>query len=223
METTYNNLGEWTIRTVIDFIKTHKYVWMALYFVVFVTAFFIIEKAVPAEGYWVTDLPIDEHIPFIPQFVIFYVLWYPLFVAVGVPLMILDGDAFKRYMYFTMAALTLSLLFCAIIPNGQNLRPSDMEISGLSTWLLAKIWLADTNTNVFPSMHVIGCIGAVAGAYDSEIFKKWRWVILLLAILIGLSTVFVKQHALIDAAGAVIFAVPIFFAVYSRRFFGKKK
>jgi len=191
--------------------------------VVFVIAFFIIEKKAPTEGYWVTDLPIDDKIPFIPQFIIFYVLWYPLFVAVGVPLMIFDGDAFKRYMYFTMAALTLSLVFCVIVPNGQNLRPADMEVDGFSTWLLSKIWSADTNTNVFPSMHVLGCIGAVAGAFDSGIFKKWRWVIVAFAVLISASTVFVKQHALIDAAGAAAFAVPIFFAVYSRRFFMKKK
>ncbi|NCB50804.1 MAG: hypothetical protein EOM54_02810 [Clostridia bacterium] len=189
----------------------------------FITAFFIIEKEAPTQGYWVTDLPIDDRIPFIPQFIIFYVLWYPLFVAVGIPLMIFDGDAFKRYMYFTMVSLTLSLVFCVIVPNGQNLRPADMEIGGFSTWLLSKIWLADTNTNVFPSMHVIGCIGAVAGAFDSGIFKKWRWVILVFAVLISLSTVFVKQHAIIDAAGAFAFAVPIFFAVYSRRFLVEKK
>lgn len=190
---------------------------------VFVTAFFIIEKEAPTEGYWVTDLPIDDKIPFIPQFIVFYVLWYPLFVAVGVPLMIFDGNAFKRYMYFTMAALTLSLVFCVIVPNGQDLRPADMEVSGFSTWLLSKIWSADTNTNVFPSMHILGCIGAVAGAFDSGIFKKWRWVIVVFAVLISASTVFVKQHAVIDTVGAALFAVPIFFAVYSQRFFTKKQ
>ena len=196
---------------------------MVLYFLAFVTAFFIIEHEIPTEGYWVTDLPIDDKIPFIPQFIVFYVLWYPLFVAVGIPLMIFDGDAFKRYMYFTMAALSLSLLFCVAVPNGQDLRPADMEVSGFSTWLLSKIWLADTNTNVFPSMHVIGCIGAVAGAFDSGVFKKWRWVIVVFAVLISLSTVFVKQHAIIDTAGAVVLAVPILFAVYSRRFLKKEE
>jgi membrane-associated phospholipid phosphatase len=98
-----------------------------------------------------------------------------------------------------------------------------MEVTGLSTWLLSKIWSADTNTNVFPSMHVIGAIGAVIGAFDSGIFKKWRWVILVFALLICASTVFVKQHAVLDTVGALALAIPIFFAVYSRRFFGERK
>lgn len=216
-------LGAFTIRTVAQFIRTHKYVWLALYFVVFVPAFFIIEKTSPTAGYWVTDLPIDARIPFIPQFIVFYVLWYPLFVAVGIPLMIRDGEAFKRYMYFTMAGLTLCLLFDVLVPNGQNLRPTDMRITGFSTWLLSKIWSADTNTNVFPSMHIVGAIGAVVGACDSGIFKKWRWQIVAFAVLICASTVFVKQHSVLDIAGAAALSVPIAFAVYFRRFFWKKK
>ncbi len=215
--------GDDIIRKLTEFMRTHRHAWLALYFVVFIAAFFTIESLTPTEGYWVTDLPLDDKIPFIPQFIIFYVLWYPLFAAVGVPLIIFDGEAFKRYMYFTMASLSLSLLFCVIIPNGQNLRPEDMEITGISTWLLSKIWAADTNTNVFPSMHVIGCIGAVLGAWDSRIFKGWRWVILVFSVLISASTVFVKQHGIIDAVGALAFAVPIFFAVYSRRFLTRKK
>jgi membrane-associated phospholipid phosphatase len=216
-------LGAFTIRTVAQFIRTHKYAWLALYFVVFVTAFFIIEKTSPTEGYWVTDLPVDEKIPFIPQFIVFYVLWYPLFVAVGVPLLIWDGEAFKRYMYFTMAGLSLSLLIDVLVPNGQNLRPADMPVTGFSTWLLSKIWGADTNTNVFPSMHIVGAIGAVIGAFDSGIFRKWRWVILVFAVLISASTVFVKQHAVLDIAGAVALSVPVAAAVYCRRFFGKRE
>lgn len=193
-----------------------------MFFVVFVAAFFIIEKVSPTEGYWVTDLPIDDKIPFIPQFIIFYVMWYPLFAVMGLPLMILDGSAFKRYMYFMMAGLSLSLVFCVLVPNGQNLRPENMKITGFSTWLLSKIWAADTNTNVLPSMHVIGCIGAVIGAFDSKIYKKWRWLIVVLAVLISASTVFVKQHGVLDAVGAIALAIPLFFAVYSRRFFGKR-
>lgn len=209
------------IRTAADFMKTHKHAWLALYFVVFVIAFFVIEKHTPTEGYWVTDLPADDHIPFIPQFIFAYVMWYPLFVAVGVPLLIWDGPAFKRYMYFTMTGLTACLVFCVAVPNGQNLRPTDMQVTDLATWLLARIWAADTNTNVFPSMHVFCCFGAVFGTFDSRIFKKWRWLFMAVAVVIAASTVFVKQHALLDAVGAAGLAIVLFFIFYSRRFFGR--
>ena len=204
--------------------KTHKYFVLAFYFIFFVIAFFILEANTPTEGYWVTDMPIDDKIPFIPQFVWAYILWYPLFAAVGIPLLILDGPAFKRWMYYTMIVLTTTLIFDALVPNGQHLRVDDMEVTGLATWMLSGLWQADTPTNVFPSMHVVGCIGDVIAVFDSAIFgKKWRWVIVVLAILCSASTVFVKQHAFIDMVGAFAFALPAFFIVYSRRFFAKNR
>ena len=196
---------------------------MALYFVVFIIAFFVIEANTPTEGYWVTDTAIDAYIPFVPFFAIFYVMWYPMFVAVGVPTMIKDGDAFKRWMYYNMIVLTTTLIFDVLVPNGQHLRPQNMEINSLGTWIMSLIWAADTPTNVFPSMHVLGCIGDVAGVFDSDIFKgKWRWIITVLAVLCAVSTVLVKQHAWIDTLGAFAFAIPAFLLVYGKRFFSKK-
>ena len=209
------------MRKVIQFIRENRHCWLTLYFVIFVCAFFILEKNTVTEGYWVTDLPIDEKIPFIPQFIFFYVLWYPLFAAVGIPLLIGDAPAFKRYMYFNMLGLTASLVFCFFVPNGQNLRPADMQVGSLSTWFLSGIYAADTNTNVFPSMHVLGCIGNILAVFDSGIFKKWRAVIVVVSVLVSVSTVFVKQHALIDCAGAAACAIPLFFIVYGRRFLKK--
>lgn len=187
----------------------------------YVIAFFAVEKLTPTEGYWVTDTALDARIPFVPQFIFFYVMWYPLFAAVGIPTILSDAPAFRRWMYYNMLTLTASLVFYLIVPNGQGLRPADMQVTGFSTWLLSRIWAADTPTNVFPSMHIIGCIGDIAAVFDSRIFRGWRWVIVALALLCAASTMFVKQHAILDAAGAAAFAVPAFFLFYSKRFFRK--
>ena len=69
---------------VAGFIKTHRYCLLVLYFPLYIVTFFIIEANTPTSGYWVTDLPIDSYIPFVPQFALFYVLWYPLFAVVGI-------------------------------------------------------------------------------------------------------------------------------------------
>ena len=73
-----------------SFIKTHRYCLLALYFVVYIVTFFIIEEHTPTEGYWVTDTVVDDYIPFVPGFAIFYIIWYPLFAAVGIPTMLKD-------------------------------------------------------------------------------------------------------------------------------------
>lgn len=194
-----------------------------MFFVVYIIVFFIIEKHTPTEGYWLTDIPFDSKIPFIPQFVWAYILWYPLFAAVGIPLLVKDGDAFKRWMYYMMSVLTVTLLFDVLFPNGQGQRPQGVEVTGASTWMLSLIWGADTPTNVFPSMHVLGCIGDVLGVCDSAIFSRgYRALIIVLSVLCAASTVFVKQHAVVDTVGALVFALPAFLIFYRRRFLIKK-
>ena len=203
-----------------EFVRTHRYVWLLLYFPVYIIAFFIIEQNTPTSGYWVTDLPVDDLIPFVPGFAVFYIIWYPLFAAVGVPTLILDGDAFKRWMYYLMIVLSGTLIFDVLVPNGQHLRPTDVEVEGLGTWIMSIIWAADTPTNVFPSMHVLGCLGDIACCFDSKVFKPWmRAVITVLSVLCMASTVLVKQHALIDSVGAVVIAIPILLIIYRKRIF----
>lgn len=46
-----------------NFIRTHRYCLLALYFIVYIVTFFIIEEHTPTEGYWVTDTFIDDYIP----------------------------------------------------------------------------------------------------------------------------------------------------------------
>ena len=197
---------------------THKHIWLCLYFPLYITLFFIIEALATKSGYWVTDLPIDEMIPFVPQMVWGYCLFFILFPVVGIPLLIWDGAAFKRWMYYLMAAYTLTLIFDVIFPNGQTLRPADFVPTGVSEKLLALIWSADTPTNVFPSMHVLGCIGDGAAVLDSRVFKRWqKYIILMLSAICCVSTVLIKQHAFIDTVGALAFAVPIIFIVYGKQ------
>lgn len=211
------------LRTAVDFVRTHKYAWLVLYFPIYVVAFFIIEQNTPTSGYWVTDLPADNYIPFIPGFAVFYIIWYPLFAAVGIPTLILDGDAFKRWMYYLMVTLSCTLVFDVLVPNGQHLRPENVQVNGLGTWIMSIIWAADTPTNVFPSMHVLGCIGDIICCFDSKIFKPWmRAVITVLCVLCMASTVLVKQHAFIDTVGAVAFAVPVALVVWRKRIFRRK-
>ena len=210
-------------KAVADFVRTHKYAWLVLYFPIYVLTFFIIEKNTPTSGYWVTDLPLDDYIPFVPGFAVFYVIWYPLFVMVGIPTLIRDGAAFKRWMYYLMVVLTGTLIFDVLVPNGQHLRPENVQVDGLGTWIMSIIWAADTPTNVFPSMHVLGCIGNIICCFDSKVFKPWyRAAITVLCVLCMASTVLVKQHAFIDTVGALAVAIPVALVVWRKRIFKHK-
>lgn len=204
----------------VNFVRGHKYSLLVLYFPVYVAAFFVIENFTPTSGYWVTDLPVDALIPFVPGFAVFYVMWYPLFAMAGIPVLIKDGAAFKRWMYYLIIVLSGTLIFDVLVPNGQHLRPENVEVNSLGTWIMSIIWAADTPTNVFPSMHVLGCLGDIACVFDSRVFKPWaRALITVLCVLCMASTVLVKQHAVIDTIGSFAIGGLVLLIIYRRRIF----
>lgn len=203
-----------------QFLKKNPHVLLALYLPIFLASFFLLENYVTADSdYWVSYMPLDDKIPFLEGFVLAYYLWYPLLVAVGVWLMVKDGPAFCRYMYVLMLGFSLSLLFCAVFPNGQDLRPEHFAHDNLFTRMVALIYAADTNTNVMPSMHVIGAAAAVFGVFDSETTKKWwlRALVVIVALLISASTVLIKQHSFLDIIVGAAVCIPLYFIVYGRQ------
>ena len=185
---------------------------------------FLMESLVPSgSDYWVSYCPLDDQIPFIEWFAIPYVMWYPFLFVTGLGLMIRDIPGMKRYVWCMIAGFGFSMAFCVLFPNGQDLRPLTFDHENFFTWLLTHIYAADTNTNVLPSMHIIGCAAACFAVFHSPVMRRWRLPILLWAILISLSTVFIKQHSILDifAGGAV--CVPLWFIFYYPRTRRQKK
>lgn len=196
-----------------NLIKNRPYVLWVLYLPFYLLLFFITEKLVTT-NYWVSYCPLDDIIPFCPPFVLFYVLWYPLMVGTGLFLMWKDPRAFIRYMYFVSIGLTTSLIICLLFPNGQDLRPVLTE-DDIFTWILRQIYAADTNTNVLPSMHVVGTMAALWAWFDTRIpLRKWvRPALVVLGLLINASTVFVKQHSFLDIVAGLVLSLIVWFVV----------
>ena len=76
------------------------------------------------------------------------------------------------------------------------------------TRAVAWFYTFDTNTNVCPSLHVIGSAAALFPRCDGPRLRKrawWQAASVLLALCISLSTVFMKQHSILD----VLCALPV--------------
>ena len=75
------------------------------------------------------------------------------------------------------------------------------------------------NTNVCPSLHVIGSLAVLAAAWNTPRFATplWRTAFTLQAVLISISTVFLKQHSLLDIPPAVALSAIAYYLVYIRR------
>ena len=110
-------------------------------------------------------------------------------------------------MFALAICMTVSGAIYLLWPNGQDLRPDLSQPRGLFEWMLAGLYDIDTNTNVLPSLHVSCAMIVIFCTWmtDSIRRKGVKAALTLLSLLISASTVFVKQHAIVDlAAGAIL-------------------
>lgn len=194
-------------------LRDYKHVFLILYVPIYLISFFLVELLVPSDvDYWVSYCPLDDLIPFNEYFIIPYYMWYPFLFMVGIYLMIKDVLEFKRYMYCIIIGFTFCLVFYLLFPNGQDLRPETFERDNIFVTMVKAIYAADTNTNVIPSMHVIGALFAAISICTTKMLKE-KWVkpsAVILAVLISFSTCFVKQHSILDVFAGIAVVVVVY-------------
>ena len=164
------------IRKVKLFLTQTPHIRLALFYPAFVIVFFALEAYIPSvENCWIVHTPLDDAIPFLEVFVMPYILWYPFLAATPIALLaVRDSEGFKKHLYFMMLGFGAALIFCFIVPNAQLMRPAEMPRDNFFTKIIARLYEADTPTNVFPSMHVIGSVAGAAACLHSPALKKLR-------------------------------------------------
>ena len=124
---------------------------------------------------------------------------------------------YYRLCTFLFTGMTISLLICTFFPNGTDLRTAVDPQKNICSWLVYIVHMADTSTNVFPSIHAFNSIGVHCAVMKSPELKEKRWIRIgsfVLMVSICLSTVFLKQHSAIDVVGAVVLSYVIYPFVY---------
>ncbi len=199
-----------------NFMKTHPHAWWGLYLPLYLVMFFVAEHFVSTTTYWSTQLPVDDLIPFCEYFIVVYDLWSILLLALGIYLIFKDGEGFRRYMWQIAITFTLATVFCILVPNGQDLRPAVMEHQNIFSTIVQYTYAADTNTNVFPSVHVLGVMAALFAIWKTPGLRSlsWRFGCTTLGVLIICSTLLVKQHAVIDIIAALALSLIGYVVVY---------
>lgn len=204
-------------------LPSRKFPWRELkyllWFPLYLLFYLLLEQA-PVSQFWYTQLPIDASIPFCEWFAIPYCLWYPFLIVVGLYLLRQDIPAYRRYMQFLAVTFLVSELIWFLIPNAQGLRPQLFPRENICSRIMGLIYSIDTNTNVFPSVHVVGSIGAALAVLDAQPLKKNLFIrtgAVILAAFISISVVFVKQHALLDLLGGVALSMLASAWVYDNR------
>lgn len=182
-----------------------KHIKLLLFWPLFGITFMMLERLVTVD-YNIVYCALDDKIPFCEYFVIPYYFWFVFLVGMQIYSFFYDIPAFNNYIKFTILTYTLTLIIYIIYPTVQELRPVTFERENIFTKIVTMLYNFDTNTNVCPSMHVIGSFAVYFSARKSKLFSSlpWRIAFLVAALLISASTVFLKQHSVIDIFYALV-------------------
>ena len=193
------------IRIIKDSIRKRG-LWL-LYCPLYFAVFTMLERL--SRPTYLLTTPVDRKIPLLPPFVVPYLLWFPFVAAVfGFFFFKSDGE-FRRFASRLYIGMTVFLAVSFIFPNRLDIRPAVLSNSNVFNVLLNFIWSHDTPTNVFPSIHVYNsviCSGEVLRSRTAFPGKGAKTVSAVLAVLIIFSTMFIKQHSVLDVAGAFLMA-----------------
>lgn len=147
----------------------------------------------------------DLYIPFIPEWVIVYVVCF-IFWVVNYILITREGcEEWFKFATGDYLSRIICLIFFVIMPT-TNVRP---EVIGndITDNIMRFIYTADPATNLFPSIHCLVSWFSYIGIKRSRIVPWWyKRFSCIFAIMVFASTQFTKQHYIIDVVAGVVIA-----------------
>ncbi len=206
----------------------YRHVWLLLFWAAYGIAFALVELWENRNWTVVYWPGVDDAIPFCEWFLIPYMFWFVFLVGMIAFTFFFDVTAFRKTMYFIMITYTVTLVVYLIWPTAQELRPDIASLGrdNILTRFMADFYEFDTNTNVCPSIHVLGSIAVLFGSWHCKYFKSvpWQLFFWVWTVLICISTVFLKQHSAVDLPPAILLSMLAYpFAFHGDKIFKRRK
>ena len=167
-----------------------SHVKLLLFWPFFGLMFMFLERFQPERHYYVVHCALDDLIPFWEWALIPYLLWFVFLIGALIYTFFFDTRAFRRMMHFVIVTYGITLLIYIVFPTCQELRPEHFDEPNILTDFITGFYSFDTNTNVCPSLHVIGSFAAMFALWDCKRFQNVAWKIVfgIIAVCISLST-----------------------------------
>ncbi|GAA0084492.1 hypothetical protein UT300007_09310 [Clostridium sp. CTA-7] len=146
------------------------------------------------------SIALDKKIPFLSIFIFPYIYWY-IYIFVGLIFILLKNR--RNYMR-ALLAISIGMCVCYLIYYlfpVEIVRPTIISNS-LPNKLISIIYENDRPFNCFPSIHVLNTY--IIMRYTSKKDNKsWFYYTQAIGILIILSTLFIKQHFILDGIAGI--------------------
>jgi membrane-associated phospholipid phosphatase len=153
----------------------------------------------------------DSLFPLIPTWALVYGALYAFLILL--PVFVLQEDEMIRrtvWAYLTVWAVSYAvfLAYPTVAP-----RPDAVPGRGFAVWGLRFLYGADPPYNCFPSLHVAHSF--VSGFACYRVHRSLGFVALASAVIVGLSTLFTRQHYLADVVAGALLAF-LAYAIFLR-------
>jgi len=187
---------------------------LLLMFIQFIIYFIASSNVVAKTGNFLTNL--DQKIPFIPEFIYIYFSLYLMFILYfGFFLQLFNKrEIWTKIIPAIGTMLIIAFIFFIVVPSNYPRPKISSDTNSITYKLLVFLYQTDPPNNTTPSLHVASSTLLALIAYDKS--KIIGIVLTIWALLITLSTLFVKQHYLIDVIAGILLALFCWFAIYQR-------
>ncbi len=203
--------------------QKYQYPIFVIYYTLYMLSFGLVEKLQP-DSLYIIHCPIDQYIPFLEYFVVPYLGWFLYIGGIVFWLFLFDRENMCRLLWCGMIGMTIFVVISVFLPNGLDLRPEVFPRDNVFTRLTAFVYRIDTSTNVFPSIHVNNSICACTALVTSKKLRDNKGIQIfatVFAMLIILSTMFLKQHSVVDVTAGMLTGMvscEVFFGDHLREF-----
>lgn len=134
--------------------------------------------------------------------------WAPvylsLFLAPLLPAFVLHQQELIHRTVLAWIAIWLTAYIFFLAWPTEIARPAHVEGDGFLPWMLRAIYASDAPANCFPSLHVAQCF--LAAFACSRVHRGVGWAAGAWAAAVAVSTLFTKQHYVLDALAGIVLA-----------------
>ncbi len=184
-----------------------KYGYAPLFLVIFTNCFvFYFSRIFTSNAFhYDVSIPLDDKIPFVPAFIVFYLL---AFVQWLVTLALCARES-KDFCYKAVGADVFSklIVFLIFLVLPTSMTRGEIEGNGIFELLTKLIYTLDSPDNLFPSLHCLDSWVCLRVVFRMKKMPKWyKLSNAVMSLLIFASVVLVKQHLFLDIWGGIIVA-----------------
>lgn len=184
------------LKKILNEVKKYEYKLDLIWFILFpiFNIVYIVANNMYKKGFDLT-ITVDKQLPLIPIFVLPYVYWY-FFMIIGYFIISIENrKEYMRSLLGLFVGMWISYIIYFVFPT-EIVRPVITE-GGFLNFMIKTIYLSDRPFNCFPSLHVLGTYFVMRYTKkENDVYIYYYTEIM--GFLIILSTLFIKQHFVLD-------------------------